>query len=62
MQGAEALETEMKVFEDLEFQQLEQESRLEEERELLSQQLLHSKAESHHSIARRKVSRQGGSG
>ncbi|XP_062994993.1 pleckstrin homology-like domain family B member 1 isoform X8 [Elgaria multicarinata webbii] len=51
---AEALEAETKLFEDLEFQQLEKESRLEEERDLLSQQLLHSKAESHHSMARRK--------
>ncbi|XP_033027229.1 pleckstrin homology-like domain family B member 1 isoform X14 [Lacerta agilis] len=51
---AEALETETKLFEDLEFQHLEKESRLEEEREMLSQQLLHSKAESHRSVARRK--------
>nr|XP_034996101.1 pleckstrin homology-like domain family B member 1 isoform X3 [Zootoca vivipara] len=51
---AEALETETKLFEDLEFQHLEKESRLEEEREMLSQQLLHSKAESHRSMARRK--------
>ncbi|XP_044279610.1 pleckstrin homology-like domain family B member 1 isoform X2 [Varanus komodoensis] len=51
---AEALETEAKLFEDLEFQQLEKESRLEEEREALSQQLLLSKAESHCSAARRK--------
>ncbi|XP_042329091.1 pleckstrin homology-like domain family B member 1 isoform X10 [Sceloporus undulatus] len=51
---AEALETETKLFEDLEFQQLERESRLEEEREVLSQQLLHSTAESHCSLARRK--------
>ncbi|KAL8173431.1 UNVERIFIED_CONTAM: Pleckstrin y-like domain B member 1 [Gekko kuhli] len=51
---AEALETEAKVFEDLEFQQLEKESRLEEEREGLGQQLLHSRAESHRSMARRK--------
>ncbi|XP_056650271.1 pleckstrin homology-like domain family B member 1 isoform X28 [Monodelphis domestica] len=51
---AEALETEMKLFEDLEFQQLEKESRLEEERELASQGLLHSRAELHRSIAKRK--------
>ncbi|XP_077162938.1 pleckstrin homology-like domain family B member 1 isoform X2 [Paroedura picta] len=51
---AEALETEAKVFEDLEFQQLEKESRLEEEREGLSQQLIHSQAESHCTMARRK--------
>ncbi|XP_060107620.1 pleckstrin homology-like domain family B member 1 [Heteronotia binoei] len=51
---AEALESEAKVFEDLEFQQLEKESRLEEEREALGQQLLHSTAESHRAMARRK--------
>nr|XP_056716431.1 pleckstrin homology-like domain family B member 1 [Euleptes europaea] len=51
---AEALETEAKGFEDLEFQQLEKESRLEEEREVLGQQLLHSQAESCRSVARRK--------
>ncbi|XP_075630825.1 pleckstrin homology-like domain family B member 1 isoform X7 [Balearica regulorum gibbericeps] len=51
---AEALETEAKLFEDLEFQQLERESRLEEEREARSQQLLQSRAECHRSIARRK--------
>ncbi|XP_034610735.1 pleckstrin homology-like domain family B member 1 isoform X29 [Trachemys scripta elegans] len=51
---AEALETETKLFEDLEFQQLEKESRLEEERETVSQQLLQSKAECHRSIAKRK--------
>ncbi|KAM8795556.1 pleckstrin homology-like domain family B member 1 [Eudromia elegans] len=51
---AEALETEAKLFEDLEFQQLERESRLEEERELRGQQLLQSKAECQRGIARRK--------
>ncbi|XP_075377051.1 pleckstrin homology-like domain family B member 1 isoform X3 [Mycteria americana] len=51
---AEALETEAKLFEDLEFQQLERESRLEEEREARGQQLLQSRAECHRSIARRK--------
>ncbi|XP_074158397.1 pleckstrin homology-like domain family B member 1 isoform X12 [Sminthopsis crassicaudata] len=51
---AEALETETKLFEDLEFQQLEKESRLEEERELASQGLLHNRAELHRSIAKRK--------
>lgn len=54
MSEAEALETETKLFEDLEFQQLERESRLEEERETRSQQLLQSRAEYHRSIARRK--------
>ncbi|XP_010627627.1 pleckstrin homology-like domain family B member 1 isoform X10 [Fukomys damarensis] len=51
---AEALETETKLFEDLEFQQLEQESRAEEERELAGQGLLRSKAELLRSIATRK--------
>ncbi|XP_065507989.1 pleckstrin homology-like domain family B member 1 isoform X3 [Caloenas nicobarica] len=51
---AEALETEAKLFEDLEFQQLERESRLEEEREARGQQLLQGRAECHRSIARRK--------
>ncbi|XP_050839500.1 pleckstrin homology-like domain family B member 1 isoform X13 [Serinus canaria] len=51
---AEALETEAKLFEDLEFQQLERESHLEEEREARGQQLLRSRAECHRSIARRK--------
>lgn len=52
---AEALETETKLFEDLEFQQLERESRAEEERELAGQGLLRSKAELFRSIAKRKV-------
>ncbi|XP_049712772.1 pleckstrin homology-like domain family B member 1 isoform X4 [Elephas maximus indicus] len=51
---AEALETETKLFEDLEFQQLERESRVEEERELAGQGLLRSRAELHRSIAKRK--------
>ncbi|NXB14988.1 PHLB1 protein, partial [Rhagologus leucostigma] len=51
---AEALETEAKLFEDLEFQQLERESHFEEEREARGQQLLQSRAECHRSIARRK--------
>nr|XP_014350575.1 PREDICTED: pleckstrin homology-like domain family B member 1 isoform X2 [Latimeria chalumnae] len=51
---AEALESETKGFEDLEFQQLEKESRLEEERETMSQQLLQEKAEYHRSMAKRK--------
>lgn len=50
-QEAEALETETKLFEDLEFQQLEKESRLEEEHEML-----HSEAQGRHRLARRKVS------
>ncbi|XP_062817404.1 pleckstrin homology-like domain family B member 1 isoform X11 [Anolis carolinensis] len=51
---AEALETESKLFEDLEFQQLERESRLEEEREEISRQLLQGTAEGHRNLARRK--------
>ncbi|XP_047371965.1 pleckstrin homology-like domain family B member 1 isoform X11 [Sciurus carolinensis] len=51
---AEALETETKLFEDLEFQQLERESRVEEERELAGQGLLRSKAELLRSVAKRK--------
>ncbi|XP_032212208.1 pleckstrin homology-like domain family B member 1 isoform X19 [Mustela erminea] len=51
---AEALETETKLFEDLEFQQLERESRVEEERELAGQGLLRSQAELLRSITKRK--------
>ncbi|XP_058865807.1 pleckstrin homology-like domain family B member 1 isoform X17 [Acipenser ruthenus] len=51
---AETLESETKLFEDLEFQQLEKESRLEEERETISQQLLQEKAEYHSNVAKRK--------
>ncbi|XP_064029435.1 pleckstrin homology-like domain family B member 1 isoform X7 [Pogoniulus pusillus] len=51
---AEVLETEAKLFEDLEFQQLERESRLEEEHEARGQQLLQSRADCHRSITRRK--------
>lgn len=54
-QEGEALEAGTKQFEDLEFQQLEKESSLEEERETVSQQLLHERAEYHRSVARRKV-------
>ncbi|KAJ3589938.1 hypothetical protein NHX12_007895 [Muraenolepis orangiensis] len=50
----EALEAGSKRFEDLEFQQLENESSLEEERETVGQQLLHQRAEYHRSVARRK--------
>ncbi|XP_032212212.1 pleckstrin homology-like domain family B member 1 isoform X21 [Mustela erminea] len=52
---AEALETETKLFEDLEFQQLERESRVEEERELAGQGLLRSQAELLRSITKRKA-------
>lgn len=55
LKEAEALETETKLFEDLEFQQLERESRAEEERELAGQGLLRSKAELLRSVAKRKV-------
>ncbi|XP_040280681.1 pleckstrin homology-like domain family B member 1 isoform X11 [Bufo bufo] len=51
---SEHLETQMKLFEDLEFQQLEKESRLEEERETMSQQLLKNKGDCQRSIAHRK--------
>lgn len=49
------METGTKKFEDLEFQQLERESSLEEERETISQQLLQERAEYHSSVAKRKV-------
>uniref|UniRef100_A0A3Q3DZ61 Pleckstrin homology-like domain family B member 1 n=1 Tax=Hippocampus comes TaxID=109280 RepID=A0A3Q3DZ61_HIPCM len=50
----EALEAGTKKFEDLEFQQLERESSLEEERETMSQQLLQERAEYHRTVAKRK--------
>ncbi|XP_072249211.1 pleckstrin homology-like domain family B member 1 isoform X2 [Leuresthes tenuis] len=50
----ELLEAGTKKFEDLEFQQLERESSLEEERETMSQQLLQERAEYHSSVAKRK--------
>lgn len=55
LKEADALETETKLFEDLEFQQLERESRVEEERELAGQGLLRSKAELLRSVSKRKV-------
>jgi hypothetical protein len=55
LKEADALETETKLFEDLEFQQLERESRVEEERELAGQGLLRSKAELLRSVVKRKV-------
>ena len=54
-QDGEVLEAGTKKFEDLEFQQLERESSLEEERETISQQLLQERAEYHSSVAKRKV-------
>ncbi|KAG9348554.1 hypothetical protein JZ751_002290 [Albula glossodonta] len=53
-QEVEALESETKRFEDLEFQQLEKESSLEEERETISQQLLQERVQYHTSVAHRK--------
>ncbi|KAJ8276649.1 hypothetical protein COCON_G00084010 [Conger conger] len=50
----EALESATKRFEDLEFQQLEKESSLEEERETMSQQLLQERAEYLGSVSKRK--------
>lgn len=55
IQESERLESQMKLFEDLEFQQLENESRLEEERETANQQLLQNKGECQKRIAHRKV-------
>ena len=54
-QDGDVLEAGTKKFEDLEFQQLERESSLEEERETISQQLLQERAEYHSSVAKRKV-------
>ncbi|KAL0973068.1 hypothetical protein UPYG_G00198470 [Umbra pygmaea] len=50
----DTLDSETKRFEDLEFQQLERESSLEEERETISQQLLQERAEYQGGVARRK--------
>uniref|UniRef100_UPI00355C9EE3 Pleckstrin homology-like domain family B member 2 n=1 Tax=Homo sapiens TaxID=9606 RepID=UPI00355C9EE3 len=46
--------SEFKHFEDLEFQQLEHESRLDEEKENLTQQLLREVAEYQRNIVSRK--------
>ncbi|XP_009322204.1 PREDICTED: pleckstrin homology-like domain family B member 2 [Pygoscelis adeliae] len=51
---ADLLDIESKHFEDLEFQQLEHESRLDEEKENLTQQLLREVAEYQRSIVGRK--------
>ncbi|XP_066518631.1 pleckstrin homology-like domain family B member 1 isoform X2 [Hoplias malabaricus] len=51
---AETLEAETKTFEDLEFQQLEKESSLEEERETISQQLLQERAQYQSCVNKRK--------
>lgn len=63
-QDCEALETETKRFEDLEFQQLERESRQDEEKETHTQQLLREIADYQRSTVTRKVveSRPSGSG
>ncbi|XP_059506452.1 pleckstrin homology-like domain family B member 1 isoform X2 [Stegostoma tigrinum] len=50
----EQLDSEIRRYDDLEFQQLEQESRLEEEKENLSKQLLGEMAEYQQSIATRE--------
>lgn len=49
------MDVESKHFEDLEFQQLERESRLDEEKENLTQQLLREVAEYQRNIVTRKV-------
>lgn len=54
-QDCEALETETKRFEDLEFQQLERESRQDEEKETHTQQLLREIADYQRSTVTRKV-------
>lgn len=54
-QKAEALESGTKQFEELEFCQLEEESRLEEKKEAQSSQLLQEQAEFHYRVANRKV-------
>ncbi|XP_076745203.1 pleckstrin homology-like domain family B member 1 isoform X5 [Maylandia zebra] len=51
---AEALESGTKQFEELEFCQLEEESRLEEKKEAQSSQLLQERAEYHCSVAKKK--------
>ncbi|XP_060689299.1 pleckstrin homology-like domain family B member 1 isoform X3 [Hemiscyllium ocellatum] len=54
VKDGEQLDSEVKRYDDLEFQQLEQESRLEEEKENLSKQLLGEMAEYQQSIAMRE--------
>lgn len=54
-QDCELLETETKRFEDLEFQQLEKESRQDEEKETHTQQLLRDIADFQRSTITRKV-------
>ncbi|XP_042580001.1 pleckstrin homology-like domain family B member 1 isoform X5 [Cyprinus carpio] len=50
----EALESATKRFEDLEFRQLERESGIEEEKEMVSRQLLQEKAEYFRTVTKRK--------
>lgn len=54
-QKTEALESGTKRFEELEFCQLEEESRMEEKKETQSSWLLQEQAEFHHRLAQRKV-------
>ena len=54
-QDCEVLEAETKRFEDLEFQQLERESRQDEEKETHTQQLLREIADYQRSTVTRKV-------
>lgn len=54
-QKTEALESRTKQFEELEFCQLEEESRMEEKKETQSSRLLQEQAELHHRLAQRKV-------
>lgn len=54
-QKTEALESGTKRFEELEFCQLEEESRMEEKKETQSSRLLQEQAEFHRRLAQRKV-------
>lgn len=54
-QDCEVLETETKRFEDLEFQQLERESRQDEEKETQTHELLREIADYQRSTVTRKV-------
>lgn len=56
VQDCEVLEMETKRFEDLEFQQLERESRQDEEKESHTQQLLREMADYQRSTVNRKAS------
>lgn len=54
-QDCDSLEAETKRFEDLEFQQLERESRQDEEKEIHTQQILREIADYQRSTVTRKV-------